>query len=117
MSADANLALVVVVVAPLLVLWIVALVHIMLLRPDLSVVWKAIWTAVVILTGYLGVLLYLAFRPPRPATRSGAHDPAATRVALQRLSELVAGHDFGSIGDEDFAREKAEVFGLETAKV
>ena len=113
MTTDANVALVVLVVAPLLVVWIVALTHIVLRRPDLSVLWKGIWSAVVILTGYVGLLLYLALRPPRPANRIGSDNPAAFRAALQRLNELVEGHDAGSIGDEEFARGKAAVFGLE----
>ncbi len=112
MSAKANLALVVLVVAPLLVVWIVALFHIVLQRPDLSVLWKGIWLAVVILAGYVGLLLYMAFRPARSPTQFGAHDAAATRTALRRLGELVERHDAGSIGDEEFARGKAEVFGL-----
>ena len=113
MSTDVNVALVVLIVAPLLILWMVAVFHIVVRRPDLSVLGKGLWSAVVILTGYVGLLLYMAFRPPRPATRIGADDAAATRTALRQLNELVESHLAGSIGDEEFARAKAAVFGLE----
>lgn len=106
--------LVVLIVSPLLVLWVVALFPIVLRRPGLSVLWKGIRSAVVILTGYVGLFLYVAFRPPRSATQIGANDAAATRAALRRLGEIVESHDAGSMSDEEFARRKAEMFGLES---
>ena len=115
MSVEADLALVVLVIAPLFVLWIVALFHIVARRPDLSVGRKGIWSAIVLLLGYAGLLLYVMFRPPRPVARSGAEDATAGRTALRRVSRLIAAHNAGSISDEEFAREKAAVFGLEQA--
>ncbi|MGB9358351.1 MAG: PLDc N-terminal domain-containing protein [Acidimicrobiia bacterium] len=115
MSVEAGLALVVLVIAPLFVLWIVALFHIVAGRPDLSIGGKSIWSAIVLLLGYAGLLLYVMFRPPRPVARTGAEDKAVGRKALRRLSQLIADHDAGSISDEEFARDKAAVFGLEQA--
>ena len=115
MSVEADLALVVLVIAPLFFLWIVALFHIVARRPDLSIGGKGIWSAIVLLLGYAGLLLYVMFRPPRPVTRTGVEDGPVGRNALRRLSQLIADHDAGSIGDEEFARDKAAVFGLEQA--
>lgn len=115
MSVEADLALVVLVIAPLFVLWIVALFHIVVRRPDLSIGGKAIWSAVVILLGYAGLLLYVMFRPPRPVTRTGVEDGTVGRNALRRLGQLIEGHDAGSISDEEFASAKAAVFGLDQA--
>jgi len=115
MSVEADLALVVLVIAPLFVLWIVALFHIVVRRPNLSIGGKAIWSAIVILLGYAGLLLYIMFRPPRPVTRTGVEDATVSTNALRRLSQLIEDHDAGSISDEEFASEKAAVFGLEQA--
>lgn len=107
----------VLVIAPLFVLWVVALFHIVARRPDLSVSGKGIWSAVVILLGYAGLLLYMMFRPPRPATRNGIEDNTAGQAALNDLGRLIGDHDAGSISDEAFARDKAALFGLEGAAV
>ena len=112
---ETEAALVVLVVAPLFVLWIVALFHIVMRRPDLSVAGKGIWSAIVIVLGYAGLLLYVMFRPPRPVTGTGVDDGTAVRAALHRLSRLIEDHESDSINDEEFARDKAAVFGLETA--
>ena len=84
-----ELALIVLVIAPLFVLWIVALFHIVARRPDLSVSWKGIWSVVVLLLGYAGLLLYVMFRPPTPVFRTGTGDNTAGRAALKELGQLI----------------------------
>jgi hypothetical protein len=109
---ETEVAIGVLVIAPLFVLWVVALFHIVTRRPDLSITGKGIWSAAVILLGYAGLLLYTMFRPPRPATPTRAEEREAGPAALSRLAQLIEDHDAGSISDEEFARDKAEVFGL-----
>ena len=108
-------ALFVLVVAPLFLLWVVAIFHIVLRRPDLSIARKWMWSAVVIVLGYAGLLVYTMFRPPWPVTRTGADNGTASRAALGRLRQLIEDHAAGSISDEEYARDKAALFGLDTA--
>lgn len=112
MTDELSLLAVVLVFAPLLVLWVLALFHIVARRPDLSVAGKAIWLAIVVFAAYLGLLLYAGLRPPRSPQATGKDDEAA-KDALTRLATLVDDHAAGALDDREFAREKAAVFGLE----
>jgi hypothetical protein len=112
MTADTTLVLTALVLIPLVVLWVAALFHIVVRRHDLSVPRKAIWSGLVILVPYLGVLLYAALRPPRPPTPTGGEDPTAAGTAIEQLAGLVDAHDAGSITDQEFSLRKAAVFGL-----
>jgi hypothetical protein len=112
MTADTTLVLTALVLIPLVVLWMAALFHIVVRRHDLSVPRKAIWSGLVILVPYLGVLLYAALRPPRPPTPTGGEDPTAASTAIEQLAGLVDAHDAGSITDQEFSQRKAAVFGL-----
>jgi hypothetical protein len=112
MNADLTLLLSALVVIPLVILWVAALFHIVVRRHDLSFGGKAIWSGIVILVPYIGVLLYAAFRPPRPPTPTGGNDPTAAGTAIEQLADLVDAHEHGSITDDEFSERKAAVFGL-----
>ena len=112
MTADATLLLTALVIVPLVILWIAALFHIVLRRPDLSFGRKAIWSGLVVLVPYVGVLMYTALRPPRPPTPTGGEDQTAAGTAIEELARLVDAHNGGAITDEEFSQRKAAVFGL-----
>jgi hypothetical protein len=101
-----------VVLIPLTVLWAAALFHILRRRPDLSPSWKGIWSAIVLLLPYLGVLAYSITRPPRRAQAAGSAEPDAVSRALARLRTIVDEHDRGEIGDGEYEAAKSEIFGL-----
>ena len=109
---DTTFLLTALVLGPLVLLWIVALVHILGQRHDLSFGRKAIWSSVVIVVPYIGLLIYAALRPPRPPTPTGGEDQTAVGTAIKQLSRLVTAHADGSITDEEFAQRKYAVFGL-----
>lgn len=112
MSDDIDVVPVVLVVAPLVVLWALAVFDILARRPDLSAAGKGAWMAIVVLVPYFGVLLYAGLRTPRPPQGTGQDDGAST-AAVRRLTALADDHAAGRIDDHEFAREKAAVFGLE----
>ncbi len=111
MIESERIAAVAIVLIPLGVIWIVALFHIIVRRNDLSIGWKGIWSAAVILIPYVGVLIYAFVRPPVPVKRSHDNDPTATRRAIDEIHRVVADHDSGSITDAQFASKKAAIFG------
>jgi hypothetical protein len=111
-TVDASFLLIALVLVPLLVLWIVALFHILVRRRDLSVGRKAIWSVLVIVVPYIGLLIYAALRPPRSPTPTGGEDQTAAGSAIEELAQLVTAHEDGSITDEEFAHHKYAVFGL-----
>lgn len=101
-----------VVLIPLVFLWAAALFHILRRRPDLSAPWKGIWSAVVVLVPYLGVLIYSITRPPRTPQVTGSAEPGSVSRALVRLRTTIEAHDRGEIGDREYEATKAEIFGL-----
>ena len=109
---DASPFLIAVVLVPLLILWVVALFHILVRRKDLSVRGKLIWSGFVIVVPYVGLLIYAALRPPRSPTPTGGEDRTAAGAAIEQLAQLVSAHEDGSISDEEFSQRKYAVFGL-----
>ena len=112
MTVDARFLLVALVLVPLVILWIVALFHIVVRRHDLSFGRKVIWSGLVIMVPYIGLLIYAALRPPRAPTPTGGEDQTAAGAAIEQLARLVTAHDDGSITDEEFSQRKYAVFGL-----
>ncbi len=100
------------VLVPLAVMWLIALFDIITKRGDLSIGWKGIWSAVVILIPYVGVLIYAIVRFPAQVTGPAHNDSTATSQAIDHVHRLVMDHESGSITDEEFASDKAVVFGL-----
>jgi hypothetical protein len=111
MSGTIDRFPVVLVLAPLLVLWVLAVFHILARRRDLSIAAKGLWMAIVVLVPYVGLLLYYGLRPPRPPQGTGG-DENASRAAIRRLIALADDHAAGRIDDDVFAHEKETVFGL-----
>lgn len=112
MSDEVNLLPIVLIVAPLVVLWGLAVFHIVARRPDLPAVGKAVWIAIVLVLPYFGLLLYAGLRPYRPLQATGIRD-SVVNVAMRNLAKLVDDHAAGRIDDSAFAHEKAVVFGLD----
>lgn len=109
---DAGPVLIALVLVPLVILWFVALFHILMRRGDLSLGGKMIWSGFVIVVPYVGLLIYAALRPPRSPTPTGGEDQTAAGAAIEQLAQLVSAHDDGSISDEEFSHRKYAVFGL-----
>ncbi|MEN8233356.1 MAG: PLD nuclease N-terminal domain-containing protein [Actinomycetota bacterium] len=112
MTAGEGTLLLVFVVIPIVVLWIAAILHIVFRRPDLSPVHKAIWIGIVLIVPTIGVLVYVLLRPAPSLRWSKGDDPTVSGAAIDEVHGLIALHDSGTIGDEEFGRRKAEVFGL-----
>ncbi len=114
MSSTGQIAAVAIVLIPLGVIWALALFHIVVRRSDLSIGWKGIWSAAVILIPYIGVLIYAFVRPPAPVRGLRDNDPTATRRAIDEIHHLASEHGAGTITDGQFASKKAAVFGIAT---
>ena len=112
MKETTNIAVVAVVLVPLIVIWALALFNIVVRRSDLSVAWKGIWSAVVVLIPYVGVLIYATVRPPTPPQGSSDRDVTATGQAIDEIHHLVTEHEAGAIDDSQFATNKAAIFGM-----
>jgi len=109
---DEGIAWLIVVVIPLIVIVAVALFHVVARRPDLGVPAKAGWIAAILFLPYIGVLLYALFRPPGVAPGKETANVAVTATTMSRLRGLVDEHASGDLIDDDFASQKAELFGL-----
>ncbi len=112
MSDTGQIVAVAIVLIPLAVIWALVLFHIIVRRSDLSIGWKGIWSAAVIVIPYIGVLIYAFVRPPAPVKGLRDTDPTATRRAIDEIHRLEANHESGSITDREFAAEKSAIFGL-----
>lgn len=117
MTVTAEALTIAVVIVPLAILWISALFHIIARRPDLSIPWKGIWAATVVMLPFVGVMIYAIVRPPLPPGRTADHDPSAIAVAVEQTRDLIAAHERGAIDDETFAADKARIFGLTRTSV
>lgn len=107
-----SLVAVGVIAIPLFAMWFLALFNILVRRRDLSIGWKGIWSAVVIMIPYIGLLVYVIVRPPAPAKGSRDDDPTATRRAIDDIHRLVSDHDAAVVTEAQFAAQKATVFGI-----
>jgi MFS family permease len=107
-----SVAAVGIVLVPLLAMWVLALFHIVAKRSDLSIGWKAIWSATVLLIPFIGVLIYVFVRPSAPSRGPAHKSESVTRKAIDEIHGLIADHESGSITDDQFASRKAAVFGL-----
>ena len=108
---SAPLAWALVVILPLVVIEILVLFHLVARRPDLGPASKAGWAAGIVLIPFLGALAYVLLRPPGAASGKATRKQA-TGSTMHQLRDLIAAHDSGSIDDDHYAEEKAELFGL-----
>ena len=93
--------------------WLFALYDIFVRREDLSVVRKVIWTGVVVLLPAVGVVAYVVMRPAPPAKgKDGPDGDDSETSVVDRLSELTAAHDDGTLTDGGFAAAKEQLFHL-----
>lgn len=108
---DAPLAWALVVIVPLVAIEVLALFHLLARRPDLGVASKSGWAAGIVFIPFIGALAYVLLRPPGAASGKATREQA-TGSTIQQLRDLIAAHDSGSVDDDQYAAEKAELFGL-----
>ena len=97
---------------PLILLYIASIVD-LIRRKDLSVVRKAGWVVVIVLTVYIGVALYYLFRPPAtPEGKQRDDSEHHTATIVDQLDELRNAHARGDISDHRFLEGKRQVLGL-----
>lgn len=96
-------------VVPLVILWAVALWDTWR-RARRSVAAKIGWSALIVLLPVIGAALYYAFRPVPPPNAQDRGEGGGIAV-VDELEPLVAAHDRGDVSDEQFAAEKAKLFG------
>ena len=98
--------------APLIALWVAGfwdLAH----RSDLSVLRKAVWAALFVLTLYIGLALYFATRPVRPPAGKGTTQtvPRASGIVTE-LESLSEARNVNEMNDDAFLERKRELLGL-----
>ena len=98
-------------VVPLLLLWAVALWD-NWRRTSRSVGAKIAWSAAIVLLPVVGVAVYFASRPVPPPNRRERPGEGTTSGIVDELRELQDAHDRGDLDDEEYAAEKARLFGL-----
>jgi hypothetical protein len=112
LETAADVLLVIAITIPLFLLWVAVIVD-LLRRKDLSIGKKLMWLVIVVVTVYIGVVLYFIFRPVPPPSGKREHDKD------DRASAIVAGievlhvqHDAGDISDDAYLNAKRELLGL-----
>ena len=98
--------------APLVALWVAGfwdLAH----RSDLSVLRKAVWAALFVLTLYIGLALYFATRPVKPPSGKGTSQtvPRASGIVAE-LESLSDARNANEMSDDTFVERKRELLGL-----
>jgi uncharacterized membrane protein len=98
-------------VALLLAIWIYLLVVVFsdVFSRSMSAWAKAGWVLIVILLPLFGILIYLVTRPKPAVGRAAEVDEQPTTA--DRLEALLVERDEGRIGEEEFARRRAELLG------
>jgi len=106
------------------VAWLMVLFSVLtdLFRSDMGGWAKAFWIIFMIITPFLGVLVYLitqgramgersaaAAAEADQATKAYIRDAAGTATPAEELEKLAALHDSGKLTDEEFATQKARV--------
>lgn len=99
-----EVLLVLIIFIPLLLLWVFALVD-LFRRDDVQGGAKALWAIIIVLLPIVGMFIYFIVRPsPVPATADGDD-------LVDRLERLEALHERGSLTDEEFSQQKAQLLG------
>lgn len=111
-STAVNVLLFLGVTLPLILLEVAAFID-LYRRKELSLVRKLIWVAIVILTAYIGLVIYYAMRPPAvpKGKEHGATDGRTARI-VSGLDELRGDHSADRIDDETYLARKRELLGL-----
>ncbi|GMQ85410.1 MAG: hypothetical protein BMS9Abin07_0976 [Acidimicrobiia bacterium] len=107
-----NVVWVLLVVVPLAIIVLLAAWHIVARRPDLGVPGKAAWLAAIFLIPWIGVLVYVMFRPPGLAAGKATASQDTASPLMRSVADLIGAHQTGEITDAEFATRKAELFGI-----
>jgi Phospholipase_D-nuclease N-terminal len=112
-SDELDIATVVAIAIPLLLLLVVAVVDIVR-RKDLTVVRKVLWIALIALTAYVGLAIYFIARPPRApeGKRYGSTEPRSSTV-VDQLEHLRSDRRTGALDDDTYLVRKREILGLD----
>ena len=97
-----QVVLILIIFIPLLLLWVFALVD-LFRRDDVNGGAKALWAVVIVLLPIVGMFIYFVVRP------SPQLQPSADDDLVDRLERLEALHLRGSLTDEEFAAQKAQL--------
>ncbi|MCL1593161.1 MAG: PLDc N-terminal domain-containing protein [Actinomycetia bacterium] len=82
-------------------------------RRDLPIIKKAMWAALVIFTGHVGVLIYFAVRPIRPPYGKGIrHTVDHSSILVSEIERLHAEHSDGNLTDEVYLAAKRDLLGV-----
>jgi hypothetical protein len=108
---DSTILRLVVFSLPLFVIVGLALFDVLARQPSMQLVQRAGWVAVIVLLPVLGALGYALFRPPRSAAGKATAEHEEARSVMRRLGQMIEHHDTGALSDEEFTREKSELFG------
>ncbi|KAA3638334.1 MAG: hypothetical protein DWP92_06330 [Armatimonadetes bacterium] len=99
---------------PLIALW-VAVLWDLFRRKDLSVGRKIVWTAVIIVTAYVGIAIYFALRPiPDPPGKSSTQTVPRASAIVTELEDLVQRNANGELSESEFTATKRQLLGLES---
>jgi hypothetical protein len=108
----ADVLLLIAITIPLILLWVAVIVD-LLRRKDLSIVKKVMWLAIVVVTVYVGVVLYFIFRPIPPPSGKREHDEVDQASAIVASIEVLhLQHEVGDISDVAYLDAKRELLGL-----
>jgi uncharacterized membrane protein len=108
----ADVLLVIAITVPLFLLWVAVIVD-LLRRKDLSIGKKLMWLVIVVVTVYIGVVLYFIFRPVPPPSGKREHDKDDRASAIVASIEVLhVQHDAGDISDDAYLNAKRELLGL-----
>jgi uncharacterized membrane protein len=111
-EAAADVLLIIAVTVPLLLLWVAVIVD-LLRRRDLSVGKKLMWLAIVIVTIYVGVVLYFIFRPvPNPSGKREREKDERASAIVASIEVLHKRHAAGEISDSTYLEDKRELLGI-----
>ncbi|MCZ7532454.1 MAG: PLD nuclease N-terminal domain-containing protein [Acidimicrobiia bacterium] len=98
---------------PLIALWVAALWD-LFRRQDLSARRKAAWTAVIIVTAYIGIAIYFALRPiPDPPGKSSTQTVPRASALVTQLEDLVRRNANGEMSEAEFTTAKRHLLGLD----
>lgn len=95
-------------VLPLLVTLVYMIIEV-IRRPDLPVLRKVVWVALMIVVPVVALAIYIVVRPPRPVLPSGGGDVSRA----EEFVLLAERRQRGEIDGDRFARDAGEIVSLD----